>query len=83
MRAQEGVTISPERRLVAERHLAQAESAAALGLQHIARQQRIIAGLTAGGHDTGIAEELLKTFLETQALHEEDRHRLRRELGLA
>ena len=84
MRAQEDVTtISPERRLIAEQHLAQAESAAASGRAHIGRQELIIAVLTAGGHGTAIAEELLKTFRETQALHEEDRDRLRRELGLA
>jgi hypothetical protein len=75
--------ISPHRRLLAEQHLAQAESAAALGREHIARQERIIAALSAGDHDLQAAEELLKTLKESQVLHEEHRDRLRRELGLA
>jgi hypothetical protein len=66
---------------MAERHLVEAKQTVALGLEHIARQEQIIARLTEGGRDRAAAEELLRTLRECQALHEAHRDRLRVELG--
>jgi hypothetical protein len=68
---------------MARRHLAEAERFAELGLKHIARQKQIIAGLSESGPARASTEGLLTTMMESQALHEEHRDRLRRELGLA
>ena len=71
------------RRQMAHKHLAEAERIAELGLKHIARQKQIIVSFSEGGPERALAEELLKTMLEGQVLHEEHRDRLRHELGLA
>jgi hypothetical protein len=62
------------------KHLAQAERHVAEGLEHIRQQQEIVAGLERDGHDATQARALLKTFLETQASHEEGLARIRAEL---
>ena len=72
-----------EPREMVERHLAEAEKAVVDGRVRIASQVQIIADLKRGDHDTTAAEALLNTLMETQRLHEEHRHRLRRDLGLA
>jgi len=59
----------------AKRHIAE-------GLEHIAHQRRIIADLERDGHDTGLARELLKSFEETQALHESTLARVLNEAGM-
>ena len=74
--------LSPARPL-AEQHLKQAEEVVALGRVHIASQVQILDELRKGGHDSLAAEELLATLQHSQALHEEHRDRLRKELGLA
>jgi hypothetical protein len=63
-------------------HLALAERHVREGLQIIARQRELTAALQRGGHDTREAVELLSSFEDIQQLHESDRDRLRRQLGL-
>jgi len=46
-----------------------------LGARHILRQREIIAELRAKGHETDLAERLLKTFEALQALRESDLQR--------
>ncbi len=50
-------------------HLAEAEKRLALGEQHIARQERLVAELDRDGHDTKEAFALLTTFRKLQAQH--------------
>ena len=69
-------------RRMAQEHLAQAERAVEIGLKHLARQKQIVAAFSGVGPGRASAEALLKTMLESQALHEEHRDRLRHELGL-
>ena len=68
---------------VLREHLAEAEAQAAKGLEHIAHQRTIIADLDRDGHDSRTANELLTALLRSQALHEQHRDRLKRELGLS
>ncbi|MBV9113427.1 MAG: hypothetical protein JOY67_11460 [Hyphomicrobiales bacterium] len=70
-----------ENRALLKQHLAQAESDVVLGTGHVERQRQIIAELERDGHDTEEAEQLLRTFEETLALHVEGRDRLRQELA--
>ena len=65
---------------IAIENLAQLERTVALGLKHIADQELRMTRLH--GDDLAQAQSLLQTFKETQALHEEHRDRVRRELGL-
>jgi hypothetical protein len=69
-------------RSMMERHLAEAETAAAQGRRHVTRQEQLIVELKRDGHPTTQAEDLLRTLYETQQLHEAHRDRLRQELGL-
>jgi hypothetical protein len=62
-------------------HLSQAEHHAAEGRRHLARQEELIAELDRDGLDTAEALKVLATLRETQALHEQDVHRLLGELG--
>jgi hypothetical protein len=66
-------------REMAAKQLAWIEQIVALGLKHIADQEDRIKRLR--GHDLDRAEDLLKTFKQTQVLHEEHRDRLQREMG--
>ena len=61
-------------------HLRMAEQHVADGVRHIARQRELIAELRRDRHDTWAAENLLKLFEETQALHVADRDRLSAQL---
>ena len=63
------------------RHLADAERRAANGQLHLERQRRILNELRRDRHDTHRAEELLRTFEESQAMHLADLARIRAELG--
>lgn len=64
-----------------QRYLAKAEERVVLGEEHIARQRAVLARLAGDGHDTTRAEELLRTYEESQALHVADRDRLAVELA--
>ena len=64
-------------------HLAQTERHITQGQQTIARQRTLIVNLQDEGLDTQAAEDLLKQFEATQAMHIADRDRLLRELGIA
>ena len=75
--------LTPSERNLAEQHLAQSERAVADGIKLIALQQRIVATLREGNRSTAVAEELLKTLIDSQTLHEGHRDRLRNELGLS
>ncbi len=74
-----GYTPRMERWLI-ERRLADAEQHVVQGLNNIEQHRRLIEKLKRGGNDTTRAEEILKTLLSVQALHEQDRDRLRAEL---
>jgi hypothetical protein len=63
------------------RHLEETDRHIAVGREHIARQREIINELDREGHDTSAAKQLLETFLETQAAHEDNRRMLLEELS--
>ena len=63
------------------KHLAQAEIDVAAGTEHVERQREILAELGRDGHPTTQAEQLLRTFEDSLALHIEERDRLRKELN--
>lgn len=65
------------------RHLALVEGHVAQGRGLIVRQYDCMERLTAGKWDLTQANEVLRTLLHAQSLHEDHRDRLRRELGLA
>ena len=62
-------------------HLAEAERHIAEGKARIVKQRAIIADLERDGHDTTQAYALLRTFLKTQAGHEEHRKSILDELA--
>jgi hypothetical protein len=64
------------------RDLAMVERHVARGLEMIAEQRNRILLLEKHGRDLYLANDVLKRLLETQALHEQHRDRLRQELGL-
>ena len=61
-------------------HLAQTERHIAEGEEHLAQQTLLIEKLERHGHDSEDARALLKTMIETQALHKQDRDRVLKEL---
>ena len=61
-------------------HLASAERHVLLDEARLANQEALLARLERSGHPTDAASELLATMRQTQALHVEDRDRIRREL---
>jgi hypothetical protein len=63
--------------------LVRAEQHMVFGKRQIDNQYRIIAKLESEGHDTAAAVELLKEFIEAQALYERDRDRLVTKLATA
>ena len=63
--------------------LVRAEQHMVFGKRQIDNQYRIIAKLESEGHDTAAAVELLKEFIEAQALYEQDRDRLVTKLATA
>jgi hypothetical protein len=63
------------------RHLEETDRHIAIGKEHIIRQREIIDELDREGHDTSAAKQLLETFLETQAAHEDTRRIIDEELG--
>ena len=63
--------------------LAKAEQHIAIAKKQIDDQYRIIAKLESKGHDTTVAVDLLKQFLEMQELHEHTRDRLMNKLAVA
>ena len=63
------------------RHLAEAERHIASGLDHISRQELLIADLDHRGQDSTVARSLLRTFGLLQAEHIAHRDRILRELG--
>ncbi len=63
-----------------QQQLARAERHVALGEEHLAHQQHIIAQLQGAGHDSSEAHLLLRQFREVQALHIAHRDRLRKAL---
>ena len=65
------------------RHLAMAERHVAEGRVHVDRQTRHVADLQRDGHDTEQARDVLFRFQELLEMHEAERARLKRELGIA
>jgi hypothetical protein len=63
------------------KHLQQAERHVAEGKQRIERQRELVAKLTAQGHDTSSAIDLLTVFEQTQAMHIAGRDRIHAELA--
>ena len=61
-------------------HLAQTKRHIAEGEEHLAQQTLLIEKLERHGHDSEDARALLKTMIETQALHKQDRDRVLKEL---
>jgi hypothetical protein len=59
----------------AERHIEEAE-------RHILCQRGLVAQMEREGHDTTVANRLLRRFEEMLCMHIADRERLRKELGL-
>lgn len=62
-------------------YLDRAERHAAHGRQAIARQRSLISRLRKDGHDTQLAESILRTMVETQALHENSVFKLAQEFN--
>lgn len=62
------------------RHLAEAERHIVQGETHLARQFALIAELERRGHDTRCAQAVLTTMRKAQALYQQDRERILREL---
>jgi hypothetical protein len=62
------------------KHLEDAERQVVLAKEHIARHEAVIADLERDGHDTTQARTLLETLLESQALHEQHRGWLLRQI---
>ena len=77
------MTLLSDRESLGQR-LATAEQHVARGLEHICHQREIIAQLQRNppkhGLDLEQARAILETFLQTQALHVEERDRLQAEL---
>ena len=69
--------------MLIEDHLAMAERHVAEAKAHTARQREILAELKRDGHDTGLAEKLLHSFIAMEEAHIADRDRLRGELAAA
>jgi hypothetical protein len=67
-------------RAMLQQHLAQAEQHAALGQNHITKQESLIAELDRDGHDTTEARKVLATLRDTQKLHEQSVERIIAEL---
>ena len=63
------------------KHLADAEAAAAQGLQHIAKQRSKIEKLRRDGHDAIQSIRVLLIFLDFQRSNDEHRKRLQTELS--
>jgi hypothetical protein len=63
------------------RYCADAEIALVTSMNRCARQRGFIARMRSEGHDTASAEQLLRTLLDSRALHRGHLHRLRAELG--
>ncbi len=68
-------------RLRVRQELSELETSIAEGAGRIARQEHLIAELERDGHDTVTAREILETFRQTLALHQETKKRLLLELG--
>ena len=62
------------------RHLAEVERHIVQGEAHLAKQLPLIAELERHGHDTRGPQAVLTTMRETQALYQQDRERILREL---
>lgn len=70
-------------RKMAFRQLAVAEEYVARGLEIIAHQKKLIAELERDGHESAAAtaRRILETLLQSQALHESERDRLKHGLN--
>ena len=68
-------------RKIIEEHLRKARAHAALGAEHIDRQQTVIQKLEKDGHDATMARELLSTMETSQDMHLRDVERLNEELA--
>jgi hypothetical protein len=69
-----------ERELL-EQHLAETERRLAEIEERILQQSRAIAELKRAWHATAVARSVLETLLQKRAQHEDNRDRLRKELG--
>lgn len=67
-------------RSVLEQHLALAQQHVIEGMDHLARQETIVAELERDGHDTAEALKVLATLRDTQKLHEQEVERIMMEL---
>jgi hypothetical protein len=75
------LTVMADDRAMLERHLAKAEEHVERGAKIIERQRIIVAELERDGHNTAEALKLLAEFQRVQAMHIDDRDRLRDELA--
>jgi hypothetical protein len=66
---------------ILRRHLDQVEEHVKLGRRQIAHQRLRVARLEAAGRDASWAKELLETLLRIQAIHEQHRDQLRKQVA--
>lgn len=71
-----------DRKIIA-RDLHRAKQHVREGAAHIRKQRRVVDELSADGHDTRLARDLLQTFESMEAAHVDDRARLSDELARA
>jgi hypothetical protein len=64
-----------------EEHVERAAAHVAKAIATISKQRAIVAKLEIQGHDTAAARELLAELLKAFEPHEEDWHRIRKELN--
>lgn len=62
-------------------HLALVEQHIRDGERHIGRQRQLIAELQRSGHDSSTAQDLLRSYEQSQSLHIAKRDRMRQELA--
>ena len=70
-----------DRRAIALRNLDVADRLVRHGIERITKHQEKIAELEAAGHDVSESKHSLAVMLDIQALHEQERDRLRAELA--
>ena len=68
-------------RAIEEEHLRKAEADIAAARERIERQSELMTQMSAHGHDTTTAQELLQTMRETLAVMEQHREAILQELA--
>lgn len=67
-------------RSILEQHLARAQQHVIEGMDHLVRQEEVLAELERDGHDTAEALKILATLRDTQRQHEQEVQRIAAEL---